>query len=167
MAKMPSLPHSTRNDLPVAARARMAALLNDRLADAIDLQLQAKQAHWNVKGPQFLPLHELFDKVAESAEEAADLLAERLVALGGRAEGTVQGVAARTTLGAYSLTLLTGADHVKAIAAAIAATGRAARKAIDEAAAAGDAGTSDLFTELSRDLDKLLWLVEAHGQAAR
>ena len=91
MAKFQALPHSTRNDLPAATRARVGVLLNARLADTIDLQLQAKQAHWNVKGPNFIALHELFDKVADAAEEASDMLAERLVALGGRAEGTGAG----------------------------------------------------------------------------
>jgi len=145
----------------------MAALLNARLADAIDLHLQAKQAHWNVKGPQFISLHELFDKVAEAAEDGADLLAERLVALGGRAEGTVQTVASRTSLRAYKATLSNGADHVTAVSDAIASVGRGVREAMDTADRAGDTGTADLFTELSRDLDKLLWFVEAHAQAAR
>ena len=120
MAKFQALPHSTRNDLPAATRARVGVLLNARLADTIDLQLQAKQAHWNVKGPNFIALHELFDKVADAAEEASDMLAERLVALGGRAEGTVQVVDKRTTLRSYSLTLASGPDHVQAVADAIA-----------------------------------------------
>jgi starvation-inducible DNA-binding protein len=167
MAKFQTLPHSTRNDLPAATRARVGVLLNARLADTIDLQLQAKQAHWNVKGPNFIALHELFDKVADAAEEAGDLLAERLVALGGRAEGTVQAVGRRTTLRPYSLTLASGADHVQAVADALATVARASREAIDDADRAGDKGTSDLFTELSRDLDKLLWLVEAHLQSSK
>ena len=166
MAKT-SLPHDTRNDLPPAMRAGAAALLNQRLADTLDLQLQAKQAHWNVKGPQFIALHELFDKVADAAAEAADLLAERAVALGARAEGTLQAVVARTTLRSYNLTLAGGADHVRALAAAVAATGRGARAAIDAADRLGDKGTADLFTEISRDLDKLLWLLEAHQQAPK
>ena len=167
MAKFQALPHSTRNDLPAATRARVGVLLNARLADTIDLQLQAKQAHWNVKGPNFIALHELFDKVADAAEEASDMLAERLVALGGRAEGTVQVVDKRTPLRSYSLTLASGPDHVQAVADAIAAVARATREAIDDADRAGDKGTSDLFTELSRDLDKLLWLVEAHLQSPK
>ena len=167
MAKFQAVPHSTRSDLPAATRARVGVLLNGRLADTIDLQLQAKQAHWNVKGPHFIALHELFDKVADAAEEASDMLAERLVALGGRAEGTVQAVDKRTTLRPYNLTLASGPDHVQAVAAAIATVARATREAIDDADRAGDKGTSDLFTELSRDLDKLLWLVEAHLQSPK
>lgn len=167
MAKTTTLPHSTRNDLAAHVRAASAALLNARLADALDLQLQAKQAHWNVKGPQFIALHELFDKVAAAAAAAADLLAERAVALGARAEGTVQVVVAATTLRPYNLTLASGADHVKALADAVAAAGKGARAAIDAADRLGDKGTSDLFTEISRDLDQLLWLLEAHLQAPR
>jgi starvation-inducible DNA-binding protein len=167
MAKFQAVPHSTRHDLSAATRARVGVLLNARLADTIDLQLQAKQAHWNVKGPNFIALHELFDKVADAAEEASDLLAERLVALGGRAEGTVQAVDQRTTLDPYKLTLVSGPDHVQAVANAIATVARATREAIDETDRAGDKGTSDLFTELSRDLDKLLWLVEAHLQSPK
>jgi len=64
--------HPTRNDLPAAARAKVSALLNQSLALALDSQLAAKQAHWNVKGPQFIALHELFDKVYGVAAEAAD-----------------------------------------------------------------------------------------------
>ncbi|MEZ5283472.1 MAG: DNA starvation/stationary phase protection protein Dps [Vicinamibacterales bacterium] len=160
------VPLKTRNDMSLAVRTRMAALLNDRLADAIDLQLQAKQAHWNVKGPQFISLHELFDQVADTAIASADLIAERLVALGGRAEGTLQSVAGRTTLTPYTLTLLDGSDHVKELAGAIAAAGRGTRAAIDQADEAGDQGTSDLFTQITRDLDKMLWFVEAHVQAS-
>jgi len=159
--------HPTKNDLPEATRAKIVELLNARLSDAIDLQTQCKQAHWNVKGANFIALHELFDKVADAAEEASDMLAERLVALGGRAEGTVQVVDKRSTLRPYSLTLASGPDHVQAVADAIATVARATREAIDDADRAGDKGTSDLFTELSRDLDKLLWLVEAHLQSPK
>jgi starvation-inducible DNA-binding protein len=159
------LPHATRSDLPLATRAQVVGLLNARLADTIDLQLQAKQAHWNVKGPQFIALHELFDKVAEAAEEAIDDLAERAVELGGIAEGTLQAVAPRTTLRPYPLTLVTGPQHVKALADAIAVVGKGTRQAIDDADRAGDKDTADLFTEISRSLDKMLWFVEAHLQA--
>ena len=158
---------STRNDLSREAREESVALLNQQLADTFDLYSQTKQAHWNVKGPNFIALHELFDKVADAAEEASDMLAERLVALGGRAEGTVQVVDKRSTLRPYSLTLASGPDHVQAVADAIATVARATREAIDDADRAGDKGTSDLFTELSRDLDKLLWLVEAHLQSPK
>lgn len=143
----------------------MVDLLNQRLADALDLGLQAKQAHWNVKGPNFIALHELFDKVADELEGFSDEIAERAVALGGVALGTVQIIAARTTLAPYPLDIVSGRDHVTTLAVALAKFGKSARTAIDVATKTGDADTADLFTGVSREVDKLLWMVEAHAQA--
>lgn len=157
----------TRNDLPKAARKQMCDLLNARLADAIDLGLQSRQAHWNVKGPQFIALHELFDQVYETVSGHVDLLAERVIQLGGTADGTLPTVAKATTLPKYDRRLLEGHDHVKALSGAIASAVKPMRAAIDVADKAGDAGTADLFTEVVRDLDKQLWFVEAHAQANR
>ena len=154
----------TRNDLPKATRVQMIELLNARLADAIDLYNQVKQAHWNVKGMQFIALHELFDKICEGVEDGVDELAERAVQLGGVAEGTVQAVVKRTTLAPYPLELKAGRDHVDRLSKALAAYGKSLRAAIQTAADAGDADTSDLFTQLSRAADKQLWFVEAHIQ---
>lgn len=162
-----ALPHQTRNDLNPSTRSQVVVLLNARLADTLDLAMQAKQAHWNVKGPDFYQLHELFDKVADDVRSAGDDIAERAVQLGGMAEGTVQVVRDRTTIRAYPLDIAEGAAHVKALADAIAVVARATRRAIGESDKAGDKNTSDLFTEVSRSLDKLLWFVEAHGQARR
>jgi starvation-inducible DNA-binding protein len=158
--------HPTKNDLPQKVRSKVVAILSDRLADATDLMLQGKQAHWNVKGPNFIALHELFDKVVESAEEWVDLIAERIVQLGGQAEGTVQATAARTSLPEYPLTIVTGKDHVEALSSALAALGKKVRAAIDKSDKLGDKDTADLFTEISRDVDKYLWFVEAHNQRA-
>ena len=159
--------HSTRIDLSAKARSRMVGLLNARLADALDLQMQAKQAHWNVKGPSFIALHELFDRVAVATMGHSDEMAERITSLGGIAEGTVQAVAGRTRLDPYPLEIADGRAHLDALAAALARFAKAARKAIDEASKAGDADTSDLLTGISRDADKNLWLLEAHLQADR
>ncbi|HEY4644990.1 MAG TPA: DNA starvation/stationary phase protection protein Dps [Steroidobacteraceae bacterium] len=156
--------HQTRNDLPEKTRRRMADLLNARLADAIDLQTQAKQAHWNVKGANFIALHELFDDVAENIEGHVDTLAERITAFGGTAEGALATVAKRTSLDPYPAEAVDGLAHVAALAAALADFGRKVRRAIDDAAKLKDAGTSDLFTEISRDVDKYLWFLEAHVQ---
>src|SRR5262245_25695858 len=112
--------HTTKNDLPAERRARVAQLLNERLADLIDLKLQTKQAHWNVKGPSFIALHELFDKLAEEADEYVDDVAERLVALGGTAHGTVAAVSKHTQLPAYPLQISAGRDHVEALSTALA-----------------------------------------------
>jgi starvation-inducible DNA-binding protein len=159
--------HKTRIDLPETKRESLAKLLNERLADLIDLGLQIKQAHWNVKGPNFIALHKLFDEFSDDVAEHVDTTAERITALGGIAEGTLQAVSKRTSLAAYSLTLSEGRGHVDALATAIAAVGKVARQAIDESAALGDADTADLFTGLSRDLDKQLWFLEAHLQAEK
>src|SRR5947208_11295038 len=115
--------YPTKNDLPEASRAEAVALLNQRLADCIDLQAQCKQAHWNVKGPTFIALHKLFDEITEDVQEYADLLAERVVQLGGIAEGTVGVVAERSTLVDYPLGLSTGAGHVAGLSDALAMLG--------------------------------------------
>jgi starvation-inducible DNA-binding protein len=154
----------TKNDLSPKARKKVIETLADRLADATDLMLQTKQAHWNVKGPSFIALHELFDKVNGATQEWVDLIAERIVQLGGTAEGTLQAAAKRTTMKAYSLTIVSGKDHVEALSSALASFGKKARAAIDKTGKAGDADTADLFTEVSRDVDKYLWFVEAHNQ---
>jgi starvation-inducible DNA-binding protein len=159
--------HKTRIDLPAKARAKVIDLLNARLADAIDLQLQTKQAHWNVKGPSFIALHGLFDQIAGEIGGQVDDLAERITALGGVAEGTVQAVTGRSKLDAYPLDITDGRAHVDALAAALARFGKSVRKAIDDSGKAGDADTSDLFTGISRSADKNLWLLEAHLQADR
>ena len=159
--------HPTRNDLSNKTRSRVVDVLNARLADAIDLQLQVKQAHWNVKGPAFYSLHELFDKIAGEVSEHVDDLAERITALGGIAEGTVQAVVGRSRLEAYPLGISEGRAHLEALAGALARFGKSVRKAIDDTGKAGDADTSDLFTGISRSIDKNLWFVEAHLQAER
>src|SRR5262245_49208920 len=122
--------HPTKNSLPAAARESVIRLLNERLADSTDLERQSKQAHWNVKGPQFQMLHELFDDLAEHAEEYADLLAERAVALGGTAEGRVQAVTKTTTLPEYPALAVAGTAHLAALVAGLAAFGSKVRVAI-------------------------------------
>jgi starvation-inducible DNA-binding protein len=156
--------YETRNDLPESSRKAVVQLLNDRLAETIDLQLQAKHAHWNVKGPNFVGLHELFDRVADAAREYADLIAERGVALGGVAEGTIQRVSTRSKLPEYAATTGEWTAHVESMRTALATFGASARRAIDETTDWKDADTADLFTEVSRGIDKLLWMVEAHVQ---
>src|SRR5262245_41609063 len=164
---MKTVLHPTRNDLPEKTRRAMVDLLNQRLADLIDLGLQAKQAHWNVKGPSFIALHELFDKVAEENEEYVDDVAERIVALGGTAEGTVGGVGKRTKLPAYPGNITSGRQHVEALSTALATVAKAVRAAIDQTTQLGDADAADLFTGISRGLDKSLWFVEAHLQGEK
>jgi len=157
----------TKHDLPEATRAKAVELLNARLADCIDLQTQTKHAHWNVKGPNFIALHELFDQINEAVEDYVDDIAERAVQLGGVAEGTARMVAKLTSLSEYLASAVDGRSHVEALSTALAAFGKAARTAIDQANELGDLDTADLFTEVSRGIDKWLWFVEAHLQAER
>ena len=137
--------YKTKNDLPEERRKQVIEILN-------------------VKGPSFIALHELFDKVADTAEESVDLIAERIVQLGGIAEGTVRVAAQRSALPEYPLKISAGKDHVDALSSALAAFGKLVRSAIDQSAELGDVDTSDLFTEVSRGIDKYLWFVEAHLQ---
>jgi starvation-inducible DNA-binding protein len=156
--------YSTKIDLPEASRVEAIELLNERLADCIDLQTQCKQAHWNVKGPSFIALHKLFDEINEEVEDYVDLIAERAVQLGGVAEGTARSVAARSTLDVYPLVLSSGQDHVEALSSALAAFGRTLRVGIEEMNDLSDAASADILTEISRGIDKWLWFVEAHQQ---
>jgi starvation-inducible DNA-binding protein len=159
--------YETENDISLQRRTELNALMNQRLASAVDLQMQMKQAHWNVKGPSFIGLHELFDKVAEAVEDYVDQIAERIVQLGGVAEGTVRMAASRTRLTEYSLEISEGMDHVESVARALSTFGQEARSTINEADELEDADTADLFTEISRGIDKWLWFVEAHSQATK
>src|ERR1041384_7301418 len=135
--------HKTKNDLPENLREKMIDLLNQQLADVLDLGLQAKQAHWNVKGPHFIGLHELFDKVAEEVEEFTDEIAERSVELGGVALGTAQAIAKPSRLAAYRLDWASENEHVAALSSSLAKFGASVRAAIETAANAGDADTAD------------------------
>jgi starvation-inducible DNA-binding protein len=151
-----------RNALDSNIKATSVALLNARLADTIDLALAVKQAHWTLKGAAFIAVHEMLDRLRDDLNDYADTMAERAATLGGTPLGTVQVVAKTTTLEAYPLTLRKIPDHVHALAERTAALGNAVRENIDAAASAGDADTADVFTEVSRGLDKWLWLIESH-----
>lgn len=154
----------TRNSLPEKNRIEIASLLQDRLADSIDLMLQAKQAHWNVKGPHFIALHELFDKVYNNTAAYVDSIAERIVQLGGTAQGTIRAAAKQSSLPEYPLDITSGSKHVAELAHAIAFYGELIREGIALASQLEDADTADIFTEISRGADANLWFVEAHEQ---
>jgi starvation-inducible DNA-binding protein len=153
---------STHNTLAANVRAQSIELLNKHLAAAIDLHAQVKMAHWNVRGPGFIAIHELFDSVSEKVEDYSDLLAERAGGLGGTAHGTIQLVADKSFLVPYPHGIASVASHVFAVASSLAAFGQSARDAIGAAAKFGDADTADLFTEISRGIDQQLWFVESH-----
>lgn len=151
-------------DLAPEVRSEMIALLNQQLADTFDLYSQTKQAHWNVKGAQFYPLHELFDKLAEELVGYTDLIAERATALGGLTQGTVRLSAANSQLAEFPSDVTASMPMVAALAERYAALSASTRQAIEIANDQGDLATADLFTEVSRGLDKALWFLEAHLQ---
>jgi starvation-inducible DNA-binding protein len=152
----------TRNTLSENIRAQSVELLNKHLAAAIDLHAQLKQAHWNVRGPGFIAIHELFDKISVEAENYSDLLAERAGGLGGTAHGTIQVAAERSFLVPYPLGVADEHQHVSAVSGTLAVFGQSVREAIGQATNFGDADTADLFTEISRGVDQQLWFVESH-----
>jgi starvation-inducible DNA-binding protein len=157
-------PHRTRNALASNAKTVSISLLNARLADGIDLALATKQAHWNLKGPQFIGIHLMLDGFRTEQDEWNDEMAERAVQLGGTALGTTQAVNSATKLPPYPTDTYAIADHLAALIDRYADYGNSLRKSIDEADEAGDADTADIFTEVSRGIDKQLWFIEAHVQ---
>jgi starvation-inducible DNA-binding protein len=143
-------------------KTAMIALCNARLADSIDLSLAVKQAHWNLKGPSFIGVHELLDQVRSRLDNNADTVAERIAQLDGVALGTIQKVEDATKLSPYPTDIRKMEDHVGALVERMAALSKSVREAIDAADDAGDAGTADIFTSFSRDLDKDLWFLNSH-----
>jgi starvation-inducible DNA-binding protein len=156
--------HKSHNDLKSNAKTVAMGLLNARLADTIDLALAVKQAHWNIKGPQFIGIHLMLDTLRDELDGYVDKMAERVTALGGTALGTTQVVGKASNLPPYPTNIYTIRDHLTAVIERWSLCANAVRKNIDDAAEAGDAGTADLFTEASRGLDKSLWFLEAHTQ---
>ena len=157
--------HNTKIDIAKGKREKLIAILNQRLADVSDLKSQAKQAHWNVKGPSFIALHELFDQVAAELDTHVDDIAERITTLGGTAMGTVRLAAQNSSLSEYPHEISDGMAHVDALSSALADFGKKVRADIDKTDEIGDMDTADLLTGVSRGTDKLLWFVEAHVQA--
>lgn len=155
----------TKDDIPEPTRIQMIETLNLRLADAIALQTQVKQAHWNVKGPHFISLHLLFDQISDAILEYIDLIAERAVQLGGVAEGTAKMAVQRAQLKPYPMDISAGRDHCEALSSSLAIFAKVVRGSIDAADAAGDKDTADIYTQVSCGTDRWLWMVEAHLQA--
>jgi len=156
--------HVTKNSIPASARETVVSILAPRLADAIDLASHAKQAHWSSRGPQFIALHELFDKVAGASDEFQDLMAERIAQLGGQPEGTLKAAAGRSSLPEYPTKLADALGHAAQLATSLSIFAAGTRQAIDDASSAGDAVTADMLTQVTREADKLTWFVEAHTQ---
>lgn len=156
--------HVTQNALKSNAKTVSIETLNARLADLIDLALITKQAHWNLKGPQFIGVHEMLDGFRSSVDGLVDMVAERAVQLGGTAYGTVQAVSANSACKPYPTNVYKIADHISSLIDRYATVANNVRESIDVTGEAGDADTADLFTEASRALDKHLWFLEAHTQ---
>ncbi len=154
--------HATRNDVPSNAKQVSIGVLQACLVDTIDLYNATRQAHWNVKGPHFGELHKLFEEFYNALQTSTDDLAERIVQLGGTANGTTQTLASGTRLTPYPTDIYAGMDHVAQLADRYAMVGKALREGIDTTDEAGDADTADLLTEQSRAADKMLWMIEAH-----
>lgn len=157
--------HNTKIDISKSKREKLIGILNQSLADAADLRSQAKQAHWNVKGPNFIALHELFDRVSKEVDIHVDDIAERITTLGGVAMGTIRLAAKNSSLNEYPHEISDGTAHVDALSTALSEFGKTTRKNIDAADDLSDKDTADLYTGISRSIDKLLWFVEAHNQS--
>lgn len=162
--KLGRIGFDTRIDISAANREKLITLLNARLADSLDLQTQAKFAHWNVKGKDFYQVHLLFDSIAEHAVEAIDLIAERITALGGRALGTLRQAADASSLPEYDLNAVNSMEHVTVLADRVGANGNALREAIEKCDDLEDQASMDMFTEILRQLDKDLYFLESHIQ---
>jgi starvation-inducible DNA-binding protein len=160
--KKPIYSYETRIDIPSNTKQVSMALLNARLADTIDLALLTKQAHWNLKGRQFIALHEMLDGFRDQVDDWSDTMAERIAQLGGTALGTIQAVNSATTLPAYPTDIHSTEGHLKALAERYGQVANSVRKAVSESEDAGDDDSADIFTEVSRGLDKQLWFLEAH-----
>ena len=157
-----STTYRTQIDLSADVRTGAVALLQARLSDGLDLEAQAKQAHWNVAGPNFIQLHELFDRVHAEIETFVDTIAERITTLSHIADGRIKTTGANSGLSTYPIEAATGDDHLKALATVVAQFGKLAREDIGRAESLGDTDTADLFTQISRATDKQLWLLEAY-----
>ncbi len=154
----------TRIDIPQCTRVPMVDLLNQQLADTFDLYSQVKQAHWNVKGMNFMSLHVLFDDLAANFDRYADDIAERATALGGLAKGTARMAAENSQMEELPSEMTDGKEFVIAMADRFAAYGASSRAAIKRAEDENDAVTADLFTEITREVNKSLYFLESHLQ---
>lgn len=153
---------ATRNDLGENAKKVSVNVLNGTLVDTIDLTNCVRMAHWTLRGSNFIGLHTMLEGFYNELFATADEVAERLVQIGGTPDGTSQLVGEKTRLPAYPQQTTASMEHVKELADRFANLAKSVREGIDATDEAGDADTADLLTGLSRDLDKKLWMLEAH-----
>jgi starvation-inducible DNA-binding protein len=155
--KLVALPQSD------TAQKNLISLLQNCLVSALDIAGQAKQAHWNVKGSNFIALHELFDKIHGEFMGFADMIAERIVILDGQAYGTSEVVATSSILKSYPLNISAQEDHIEALTIGMVDFSNQIRPAAKEAEDLGDSAAGDLFIEVLRETEKLTWFVRAHS----
>ncbi len=154
--------NKTAINLDASLREQLVALLNQRVGLLMDLYIQTKLAHWNVRGPHFIAYHELFDAIAGHLLEAQDSIAERAATLGGSAGMTVQDIAQDSPLTTWPMGTRQDHDVIGLLAERLGQVSNYIRQDIDSSTKLGDADTADLFTEVSRELDHDLWFLEAH-----
>ncbi|QDU34663.1 DNA protection during starvation protein [Poriferisphaera corsica] len=155
--------HKTRQPLNHEIRDQVIPILSHLLADTSDLYFQVKEAHWNVKGENFIALHKLFDDVADDITEYIDEIAERIAQLGGQVHGTLQHASRSSRLPTYPESITTGHDHVDAVSKALAQFSDNARQGIDDTDEFGDPVTADMLTNITGGIDKWLWFIESHN----
>ena len=155
--------YETENDVSEPRRSELNALMNQRLADAVDLQMQLKQAHWNVKGPHFIGLHELFDQIDEAVESYVDLIAERIQLLGGVSIAMAHDVAELTKIPRPPKGREEVPVQISRLLEAHELVLAECRMAADRANDTGDQGTNDLLiSDVVRTNELQAWFVAEH-----
>lgn len=160
---MKSILHQTGITISEKNRVELIKLLNTTLASTSDLYAQLKQAHWNIKGIEFIALHKLFDELADHVLEQVDTVAERITALGGTALGTLDQAVKNSELKSYPIDIFTAKEHLTHLSRNMAILANNCRQLIKETEKT-DMATSDLYIEMTRQLDKDLWFLQAHLQ---
>lgn len=150
----------TANDTPAKQKKDTVKILNHLLAEFLDLALITKQAHWNLRGPAFIAVHEMLDPFNDKLLDYADTIAERIVQLGAVPYGTAQMIVHGSELAEYPTNIVTIEDHLEEVHDRYAIVANTVRKIVEEQLA--DQGTLNFLTDASNDLDKYLWFIEAH-----
>jgi starvation-inducible DNA-binding protein len=163
--KMNDKMYHNRVALTDEQKKKTVAVMQERLAESLDMYSQAKFAHWNVKGYNFYQLHLVFDSVADHIFPQIDAIAERITQLGGVANGTVRQAANGSLIPEYNITLIAGMDHVNALADALGCYCQALREASDKIDEIGDEPSSDFFKQLVVEAEEQLYFLESHLEA--
>lgn len=151
----------TKNVLPEGARVVVAEALEQLVYDTVDFWSQMKTAHWNLRGPRFLELHQFFDLLAQRLEKAADKISERAVQLGCHAQGTVRESAKCSRMPDFGQKLY---DEKAAVPGLIRRYGiytEWLKQATEVAFKEGDQVTANMLITMMEKFDKDLWMLEA------